>query len=106
LRPRGSLAIRIATAKTDEIQTALSEAYTKGDLRGAKLRAIHRLIANRSLQLNASTDTAKLSREELVKEYELQTERHRHLSRGQQLSANAWRTETTNMRKVKEEYSV
>ena len=55
-----TIAIRIATAKTEEIQNALSEAYDKGDLRGAKLRAVHRLIANRSLQLNGSTDTAKI----------------------------------------------
>jgi ParB family chromosome partitioning protein len=74
-----TIAIRIATAKTEAIQNALSEAYDKGELRGAKLRAVHRLIANRSLQLNGSTDTAKLSREELVKEYEVQTARHRAL---------------------------
>lgn len=75
-----TIAIRIATAKSEEVQNALSDAYSKGELRGAKLRAIHRLIANRSLQLNGS-DTAKLSREELVKEYEVQTERHRALVR-------------------------
>jgi ParB family transcriptional regulator, chromosome partitioning protein len=74
-----SIAIRIATARSDEVQKALSEAYSKGDLRGAKFRNVHRLIANRSLQQGGGKETAKMSRQELVREYELQTARQRTL---------------------------
>ncbi len=78
-----SVAIQIATAGSDEVQRALSEAYDKGDLRGAKLRAVQYLIAQRSAKKrtspNAAAPNRKTSTGDLAKEYELHTQRQRAL---------------------------
>ncbi len=80
-----SIAIRIATAPGNQVQQALSEAYSSGDLRGAKLIAVQRLIAKRSADRRLSGVTAPQSPtatgKELAREYELQTEKQRVLVR-------------------------
>src|ERR1700674_2700514 len=42
-----SVAVNIASGNDEEIQHALAEAYEKGDLRGGRLRAAKRIIAER-----------------------------------------------------------
>jgi ParB family chromosome partitioning protein len=78
-----SVAIQIATAASDEVQRALSEAYDRGDLRGAKLRAVQHLIARRSTKKRTSPNAVGLNRKatsgDLAKEYELHTQRQRAL---------------------------
>lgn len=73
-----SIAVKIAISGGKEIQRVLNEAYQNGDLRGAKLRAVERLLANRSAASNPENGkTAALSGPELLKEYETHTERQR-----------------------------
>jgi ParB family chromosome partitioning protein len=68
-----SVAVEIATGNNHEISRALSEAYEKGDLRGARISAARRVIAQRleqqRLQGKAPTPRRKLTGEDLVKEY-------------------------------------
>jgi ParB family chromosome partitioning protein len=76
-----SVAVKIATADSAEIQRALSESYDKGELRGAKLYAVQRLIARRStpLQGGTATEDQNVSTKDLGKEYERHTHRQRDL---------------------------
>ena len=75
-----SIAVRIATSGNGEVQRALNEAYQSGELRGAKLRAVERLLATRTaLQASARATQAKLSGPELLQEYEAFTENQRAL---------------------------
>jgi ParB family chromosome partitioning protein len=76
-----NVAITIATAGTPEVQRALNDAYEKGDLRGKKLIAVQRLIAQRSArERNPSTvSVPEQPPKDLVKEYEIQTRRQRNL---------------------------
>ena len=73
-----SIAVKIATSGSAEIQRVLNTAYQKGDLRGAKLRAVERLVSARSAR-RSSPDQPKvtLSGPELLKEYEAHTDRQR-----------------------------
>jgi ParB family chromosome partitioning protein len=68
-----SVAVEIATGNNHEISRALSEAYEKGDLRGARISAARRVIAQRleqqRLQGKAPTPRRKLTGEDLVNEY-------------------------------------
>jgi ParB family chromosome partitioning protein len=68
-----SVAVEIATGNNHEISRALSEAYEKGDLRGARISAARRVIAQRleqqRLQGKAPTPRRKLTGEALVQEY-------------------------------------
>lgn len=75
-----SIAVKIATAGGKEVQRALNDAYHSGDLRGAKLRAVERLVATRSRN-KSDPDEAKatLSGGELLREYEAFTEQQRAL---------------------------
>lgn len=75
-----SIAVKIATTGNKEVQRALNEAYQSGDLRGAKLRAVERLIATRSHH-KTRTDEAKvtLSGGQMLQEYEAFTEQQRAL---------------------------
>lgn len=75
-----SIAVKIATTGGKEVQRALNDAYHSGDLRGAKLRAVERLIATRSRN-KSELDEAKatLSGGELLREYEAFTEQQRAL---------------------------
>jgi ParB family transcriptional regulator, chromosome partitioning protein len=68
-----SVAIEIAIGNNHEISRALSEAYEKGDLRGARISAARRVISNRlekqRLQGKTTTTQRKLTGEALVQEY-------------------------------------
>jgi ParB family chromosome partitioning protein len=75
-----SIAVKIATAGSKEVQRTLNDAYQSGDLRGAKLCAVERLIATRARN-NANTDQpiSTLSGGELLQEYEAFTDQQRAL---------------------------
>ncbi len=74
-----SVAAKIATADSDEIQRAMSDAYANGELRGAKLFAVQRIIARRAKSNDATNSTTDLRGQKLAGEYERQTKRHRDL---------------------------
>ena len=68
-----SVAIEIAIGNNHEISRALSEAYEKGDLRGARISAARRVISHRlekqRLQGKTTTTDRKLTGDALVQEY-------------------------------------
>jgi ParB family chromosome partitioning protein len=68
-----SVAIEIAVGNNHEISRALSEAYEKGDLRGARISAARRVISHRlekqRLQGKTATTQRKLTGDALVQEY-------------------------------------
>jgi ParB family chromosome partitioning protein len=68
-----SVAVEIATGNNHEISRALSEAYEKGDLRGARITAARRVISQRlekqRLQGKTSPARRKLTCASLVLEY-------------------------------------
>jgi len=73
-----SIAVEIAISGGKDIQRTLNEAYQRGDLRGAKLRAVERLLIARSTQSNPASDAkVTVSGPQLVKEYEAYTKRQR-----------------------------
>jgi ParB family chromosome partitioning protein len=76
-----SVAVKIATSDDAEIQRALSDAYDRGELRGAKLYAVQRLIARRSAQKQSDPGDPEpnVSTKDLGKEYERQTHKQRGL---------------------------
>jgi ParB family chromosome partitioning protein len=77
-----TIAVKIATAGGDEVQRAMSEAYENGELRGAKLRVVQRLIASRFAEhRNQNEEALNVSREELARTYEQHTARQRDLVR-------------------------
>jgi ParB family chromosome partitioning protein len=55
----------------------MSEAYEKGELRGAKLVTVQRLIARRSIQECPSDPAARPSTKDLAREYERHTQKQR-----------------------------
>jgi len=68
-----TIAITIANGTNEEVRRALSPAYEKGDLRGARLTAARRIIAKRLAKAKKGTKgKRKVSARTLVKEY------HRH----------------------------
>ena len=80
-----SVAVKIASGNDHEVQRALSEAYEKGDLRGAKLTAAKRIIAQRiEKQRQVGRDhqvRRKLTSDRLVREYQQRTREQRSLVR-------------------------
>ena len=78
-----SVAAQIASGNDHEVQRALSEAYDKGDLRGAKLTAAKRIIAQRiekQRQVGRDHQTRrKLTSDRLVHEYQQRTREQRNL---------------------------
>jgi ParB family chromosome partitioning protein len=78
-----SIAIQIATAGGAEVQRALSAAYDNGDLRGAKLVAVQRIIAKRSADQRVPPlgGADQTSIKDLALQYELHTQRQRALVR-------------------------
>jgi len=86
-----SVAVEIASGNDHEVQRALSEAYEKGDLRGSKLTAAKRIIAQRiEKQKQVGKDhqsRRKLTSDRLVREYQQRTREQRNLVR----KANATR---------------
>ena len=94
-----SIAVKIATAGGTEIQRALNDAYNTGDLRGAKLRAVERLIATRSRQTSIKGNTA-LSGPDLLKEYEVFTEKQRALVKRASVVRERLAILTTSLRQL------
>lgn len=77
-----SVAMKIACASTVDAKKALSEAYDRGELRGARFRAVQALIARRFGKAHESAKPARpLSGKDLAREYELHTQRQRSLVR-------------------------
>jgi ParB family chromosome partitioning protein len=80
-----SVAVEIASGNDHEVQRALSEAYEKGDLRGSKLTAAKRIIAQRiEEQRQVGKDhqsRRKLTSDRLVREYQQRTREQRNLVR-------------------------
>jgi ParB family chromosome partitioning protein len=76
-----TVAAMIATGNDSQIQRALSEAYQTGELRGAKLEAVKRLVARRSDKKGGPSNTKapKVTAAVLVRNYERQTQRQRAL---------------------------
>jgi ParB family chromosome partitioning protein len=76
-----SIAVKIATSGGKEIQRTLNDAYKNGEIRGAKLRAVERLLATRSRESKPAGKAAAkaLSGAELLKEYESFTDQQRAL---------------------------
>jgi len=72
-----SIAIEVATAGSQEVQRAMSEAYEKGELRGAKLVTVQRLIARRSIRHRQSGPAERTSTKDLAREYEQHTLKQR-----------------------------
>jgi ParB family chromosome partitioning protein len=68
-----SVAVEIASGNDQEVSRALSEAYEKGELRGTRISAARRIIAQRAerqrLQGNVQRPKRKLTGEALVQEY-------------------------------------
>jgi ParB family chromosome partitioning protein len=79
------VAVEIASGNDHEVQRALSEAYEKGDLRGSKLTAAKRIIAQRiEKQKQVGKDhqsRRKLTSDRLVREYQQRTREQRNLVR-------------------------
>ena len=71
-----SVAVNIASGSDHEIQHALAEAYEKGELRGDRLRAAKRIIAQRIAKQRragkANQAQRKLTGDALVREYQRQ----------------------------------
>jgi ParB family chromosome partitioning protein len=80
-----SVAVEIATGTDHAMQRALSEAYERGELRGAKLRAARRLVAKRAQKEQQTGKTrqgkAEISGNTLVREYQQQVRQQRALIR-------------------------
>lgn len=75
------IATIISTGTNEEVQTALIDAYEKGDLRGAKLAMARRIIAMRLAKERETGRTSptkrKLSAEGAIEEYEQYVQRQR-----------------------------
>jgi ParB family transcriptional regulator, chromosome partitioning protein len=69
-------AVIIASGKDTEVQSALSEAYEKGLLRGARLRAVQILLNKRAFRDQARAGP-KLGAQDLVRAYEHHTQQER-----------------------------
>jgi ParB family chromosome partitioning protein len=71
-----SVAVNIASGNDHEVQGALAEAYEKGELRGGRLRAAKRIIAERIAKQRragkANQVQRKLTGDALVREYQRQ----------------------------------
>ncbi len=73
-----SIAVKIATSSSEEVQKALQEAYEAGELRGWQVPG--RPDVDRPASCEEHEREA-IVRKEIVREYEKQTERHRTLIR-------------------------
>jgi ParB family transcriptional regulator, chromosome partitioning protein len=69
-----TVAVEIARGNDHAISLALSEAYQSGQLRGARLSVVRKLVAARASKLETATETAKtrkrITPKELVRVYE------------------------------------
>ena len=80
-----TVAVDIAAAKRSDVQAILQNAYESGALRGRKLIAARRLVESRLRKGKSSTPTSrggeKMTVAGLVRTYERDAERKRHLIR-------------------------
>jgi ParB family chromosome partitioning protein len=80
-----SVAVNIASGNDQEIQNALAEAYDKGELRGGRLRAAKRIIAQRIAKQRRAGKTnqtqRKMTGDALVREYQRQIRDQKNLIR-------------------------
>jgi ParB family chromosome partitioning protein len=88
-----SVALEIAEAADEDVQTALQNAYERNLLRGRKLLAAKRLVEQRRMQgkrlkSNPHTKPRQLSTEALVRAYQQDTDRKRMLIRSAQAARN------------------
>ena len=88
-----SVALEIAEADDQDVQSALQNAYEKNLLRGRKLLAAKRLVEQRRLQgkglkISPQTRPRALSTEALVRAYQQDTDRKRMLVRRAQAARN------------------
>ncbi|RVA14641.1 chromosome partitioning protein ParB [Mesorhizobium sp. M7A.F.Ca.US.002.01.1.1] len=88
-----SVALDIAEADDQDVQSALQNAYEKNLLRGRKLLAAKRLVEQRRVQgkrlkSNPHLKPRKLSTEALVRAYQQETDRKRLLIRRAQAASN------------------
>jgi ParB family chromosome partitioning protein len=78
-----SVAVTISSGSTEEVQKALTEAYEKGDLRGAKLAAAKRIVERRMAKKrnpeNRGKPRKKLSAHALVQTYRQHAQSNRAL---------------------------
>jgi ParB family chromosome partitioning protein len=75
-----TIAVKIATTGNNEVQRALTTAYNKGEVRGAKLRGVQRLIVRRAAaRKTGSAHAPDLTGREWIQEYESQTIKQREL---------------------------
>jgi ParB family chromosome partitioning protein len=74
-------AVAIAAGTDTEVQRALSEAYEKGTLRGARLRTVQQLITKRRAAKSPRPGNTALTSADLVRTYEHHTHQQRALVR-------------------------
>jgi ParB family transcriptional regulator, chromosome partitioning protein len=77
------VAIEIARGNDNSLSVALSEAYQSGQLRGAKLRTVRRLVASRATQRkpvgSVADDRSQVTSDSLVQIYERTVQQQRAL---------------------------
>jgi ParB family chromosome partitioning protein len=93
-------AIKIATGTNADIQRALSEAYEKGTLRGAKLRAVQQLITRRKGTKSTQATLRPLTGADLVRAYEHHTQQQRALVRRSTLITQRLAILTSSLRRL------
>jgi ParB family chromosome partitioning protein len=80
-----TVAIEIAMGTTHSMQRALSEAYERGELRGARLKAARNLVAKRAAKQQETGKVPRLKREvtkdSLVRDYQQQVREQKALIR-------------------------
>ena len=80
-----TVAIEIAMGTTHSMQRALSEAYERGELRGARLKAARNLVAKRAAKQQETGRVPRLKREvtkdSLVRDYQQQVREQKALIR-------------------------
>ena len=75
-----TIAVKISTAADQELQGALREAYTAGDIKGPQLRAVKRFLAQRSGK-SQSKSTKRLSAQSVVRAYKDFTTQHQTVAK-------------------------
>ena len=99
-----SVAVGIATGNDHEVQRALSEAYQKGDLRGARLKNARRIISKRIAQQRKAGKVAqtkrKITGDTLVREYKDRIREQRQLLKKANLTKERLLLLVTAMRRL------
>ncbi len=93
-------AITIATGTDEDVQKALSDAYEKGLLRGAKLHAVQQLIARRKLHSESPKPGRQITGDDLLREYERHTQQQRALVRRSAIITERLAVITSSLREL------